>query len=105
MNPANEKKLLETILRTRQNPPAIRSLRMTLLGASLWMVAAFALLTISGGRSGLTWQVIATAAIGFALGLFSYYDWYRHARAISWPVFAPYFDLAAIERRLVELRT
>lgn len=105
MTPANERKLLETILQTTKRPPAVRSLRMILIGTGVWLAAAFAILSISGGRDGITWQVIAIAGVGFALGLFTYYDWYRNVRAISWPVFSPYFDIQAIERRLAELRT
>ena len=105
MNQANEIRLLESILRTTQNPPPARSPRMILIGTTIWLLAAFGVLTIVGGRSGVTWQIIAIAGIGFVVGLFSYYDWYRNVRAMSWPVFSPYFDLAAIERRLAELRT
>ena len=105
MTPANELKLLEVILRTNSNPPKLRSPRLILIGAALWLVSGFAVLTIVGGSSGLTWQVLAVAGIGFTLGLFSYYDWYRNVRAMSWPVFSPYFDIAAIERRIAELRT
>jgi len=78
---------------------------MILIGTVVWLIAGFSVLTIVGGRSEITWQVLAIAGVGFALGLFTYYDWYRNVRAMSWPVFSPYFDIAAIERRIAELRT
>ena len=53
----------------------------------------------------MTWQVLAIAGVGFALGLYTYYDWYRNVKAMFWPVLSPYFDTAAIERRIAELRT
>ena len=105
MSPSNERKLLEAILATSRNPPAIRSARMHLIGTAIWATAGFALIWVSGGLAGLTWQILASTGIGFLLGLFTYYDWYRDVRARSWPVFSPYFDLVAVERRLAELRT
>lgn len=105
MTPANEIKLLEAILRTNAKPPVLRSPRMILIGAVVWLVAAFSVLAVVGGRSGMTWQVLAIAGVGFALGLYTYYDWYRNVKAMFWPVLSPYFDTAAIERRIAELRT
>ena len=105
MRPSNERKLLEGIIRASRKPPAIRTLRMTVIGTSVWAVAILVILTIFGGRAGLTWQMVAAVGVGFALGVFTYYDWYRNAASVSWPVVSPYLDLAAIERRISELRT
>ena len=105
MSPANERKLLEAILRHIDKPPARHTLRMTLIGAVVWMAAGFAVVFLSGGYAGITWQLVAVSAIAFALGAFTCWDWYRHSTAISWPVFSPYLDRAAIESRLSQLRT
>lgn len=105
MSPARERKLLQLILDRHSKPPAVRSLKNTVIGTAVWAIAAFAVLTVVGGGSHVTWQVIAIAVIGFVAGCFTLYDMRRQASAEQWPVFSRYLDIQAVEARLLELRT
>ena len=105
MSPIREQKLLAQLLRTKAKPINRRSLLGLVLTIMVWGVAAYAILSIAGGAQGITNNVLALVAIGFALGLFTLFDFFRQRTLLALAVQAQYLDVDAIERRISELRT